>query len=80
LLLEDALVGERDLDRGVFRAVEPRGFASGELEDLRPFEVVALDVVGVVDGVGSVGVEEGGGRVSGNAAVKDDRAFDCYGS
>lgn len=50
LLLEDALIVDRDLDGDVVGAVEPRGRAAGELEDGRPLEVVALDVVRVVEG------------------------------
>lgn len=59
-------------------AIEPRGRAAGELEDGRPLEVVALDVVRVVDGVCRVGVEEGrvGGEGGRDASVEDDGAGD----
>jgi len=71
--LEDGLVGEGDFDGGEGGAVEAGGVA-GEAQDLRPGEVVAFDVVGAEEGV--VGVEVGGRRVEGDAAVEDDGAGD----
>jgi hypothetical protein len=76
LFLKDRLIGQRDFERGVSSAVEARGFV-GELEDVAPLDVVAFDVVRVVDCVCGVRVEEsgGGGDGEGDAAVEDDFAF-----
>ena len=83
LLLEDALIFDGDLKGSVVRGVETRLCDVGELEDSAPLEIVALDIVGVVDGVRGVCVELG--RVSspgcGDTAVEDDRALDvCAGT
>lgn len=78
LLLEDALVADGDLKGCMVRGVKARLRDIWELEDLAPLEVVALDVVGIVDGVCGVGVELG--RVSGpgswDTTVEDDGALD----
>lgn len=78
LLLEDALVADGDLDGDVVCAVEARRRDVGELENAGPLQVVALDVVGIEDGVGGVGVGDGrvGYPAAGNAAVENDRALD----
>ena len=75
LLLEDALVGKSDLDGGVLLAIESRRRAGGELEDGRPLEVIALDVIRVVEFGSGVGVEISGRSIDGNAAFEDDGAF-----
>lgn len=79
LLLEDRGIADGHFNRRVVRAIETGGLCSGELEDLRPGEVVALDVVGIEEGVGSV--EDGGGfgEVGGDAAFEDDGAFHVVG-
>lgn len=53
LLLENALIRDGDLDGCVVSSIEARG-GLGELQDLRPGEVVALDVVGVEERVGGI--------------------------
>lgn len=75
LLLENGLVGDGDFDGRVGCAVEAAWLSGWKLEDLRPGQVVALDVVWVEEGVGSV--EDGGrlGEVCRNAAIEDDRTF-----
>lgn len=75
LLLEDGLVGDGDLYSLELGAVEARGFV-GELEDLRPGQVVALDEVGVEDGVGGSRVEEGGCGADRDTAIEDDGALE----
>jgi hypothetical protein len=72
LLLEDGLVRDGDFNGGVLGAVEARGVV-GELEDLAPLQVIALDVVRVEKGIGCV--EERWGGIDGNAAVKNDGAL-----
>lgn len=80
LLLENRGVGDGDFDCGVGRAVEAARLSGGELKDLGPGEVVALDVVGVEESVG--GVEDGGGpgKVCWDAAVEDEGALHIVGS
>lgn len=70
---KNRLVIERDFDGGVRVAVETaRGV--GELENVAPFDVQVLGVVGVVERGGRVGVEGVWGGVDGDAAVEDDFA------
>lgn len=76
LLLEDGVVVDGHLDGLVLGGGVELGrqrAARGLLEDLRPGDVVALDVVRVEDAVGRV--ERGEGRVGGHAAVQQDRAL-----
>lgn len=73
--LEDALVAEGNLEGLVRLVVEARvAHVGGELDDLAPFEVLALHVVRIEDG-GAVAVkvrELGGGL---DAPVEDEGAF-----
>lgn len=82
LLLEDGLVADGDLDGRVISGVEARLRHIGELEDAAPLQVVALDIVWVVDGVGSICVELG--RVCSprgrDTAIEDDGALDVCAS
>ena len=71
LLLENGLVGQGHLNRSVLVSIEARRLVR-KLENLAPLDVIALDVVGVEDGVGRVRVEEGGRGVERNTAVEDD--------
>lgn len=76
LLLEDGLVADGHLERFVGLAIiEPGAVDGGELDDLRPLDVVALDVVWVEDG-GAVAVKVGqlGGGL--DPAVEDDGTLD----
>lgn len=78
LLLENALVANRHFEGSVIRGVKARLRDVGELEDLTPLEVIALDVVGVKDGVGCIRVELRGVRCPGgrHTSIEDDGAFD----
>lgn len=73
LLLEDGVVVDGHFDRLVLGHVELRRRDLGHLEDLRPGDVVALDVVGVEDAI--LGVEGSQGGVGGHAAVEQDGAL-----
>ena len=73
--LEDARIADSHLEGLVGGVVEVRVGNVGELEDLAPLGVLALDVVGVEDG-GRVAVKVGGDAGSLDAPVKDDGALD----
>lgn len=73
LALEHTCIIDRHLQRLVACAVESIRSHGGERQDLRPFEIVAFDVVGVE---GRRGCVEGGEDVcDGDTAVEEDGAF-----
>lgn len=73
LLLEDRLVRDCNLDSLELVAIKARGIL-GELEDLAPSQVVALDVVGVEQSV--AGIERCGCTVDWDTTIEDDGALD----
>jgi len=79
LLLEDRLIGDGHLNSLELVAIEARGLV-GELEDLRPGQVVALDEVGVEERVGGLSVEGDGCHVGRDTAVEDDGALGLSGA
>lgn len=77
--LEDALIGDGNLERLDGVVVKVSGLTLGELDDLAPLEALALDVVRVEDR-GIVAVEVGQLGIRGDAAVEGDGALDGTGS
>ena len=79
LLLEDGLIGDGHLNSLELVAIEARGLV-GELQDLRPGQVVTLDEVGVEERVGGLSVEGDGCHVGRDTAVEDDGALGLSGA
>lgn len=79
LFLEDRRITDGHFDRGVGGAIEAGRLCGGEFENLRPGEVVALNVVWVEERVGCVKGGGGLGQVGGNTAIKNQGALHIIG-
>ena len=75
LLLKNTLIAQRHLQRLVTLGIKPRRLDLRELQDLRPLDVVALDVVWVELLARGIAVEGAKFGASGDAALEDDGAF-----